>query len=397
MLLYIKRLISLVIILMLSSAFTGTVSANNFQSLPKPDWTFSIPDGHEYLSDSNVRITNQTLNFMSMDNQMYIFDKKTGKQLSKTDYTAGSNLIFSFFGTYAQVAQNGNVYILTSIKNSSGVVKQRLTAYNPNGKVLWMKYFDEKVRSISGVSIMPDGNLFVYLETASERVTSYRYSPEGKFLGKNNWNASILYGFVNGLLETINSTSKTSSRMTYFDFKMKQQFQYHFDFKEGMFSGFGPDGLLHFQKNHGNNVISFSAKTTKGKEVWTKKISNVSYYDDMETSMTVKRNVFSNGFTGIQLNGNFFIIDPKGIMQTVPASAKMYQTAPDGTVMLVENSKISIYQTSASAKTKLKLLHTVNTSELKESDPTFVYEGEGIIYVMTDNVQINRFDLNKQP
>ncbi|MCM3172316.1 hypothetical protein [Paenibacillus sp. MER 99-2] len=394
--LHVKRLIPLVVFLLLSSILAGTVSANNFQKLPKPDWTFSIPDGHEYVSDSNVRIADQTFHFMSMDNQMYNLDKKTGKQLSKTDYTAGSNLIFSFFGTYAQVAPNGNVYILTSIRNSSGVVKPRLTAYHPNGKVLWTKYFDEKIRSLSGISIMPDGNLFVYLETASERVTSYRYSPQGKFLGKNSWNASILYGFVNGLLETTNRTSKTSSRMTYYDFKMKQQFQYHFDFKEGMFSGLGSDGLLHLQKNHGNNVISFTAKTTKGKEVWTQKISNVSYYDDMETSMTVKKNVFSNGFTGIQSNGNFFIIDHKGVMQTVPASAKMYQTAPDGTVMLVEDSKISIYQTSASARTKVKLLHTVNTSELSESDPTFVYEGAGIIYVMTDNAQINRFDLNKQ-
>ncbi|MBB6020204.1 outer membrane protein assembly factor BamB [Paenibacillus sp. JGP012] len=394
---HVKRWLALVIIMLLSSTLSTSVSASTIQSLPKPAWTFAIPEGHDYISDSNVRVTDQTFHFMSMDNEMYILDKKTGKLLSKTSYTAGSNMFFSFFGTYAQVAPNGNVYILTPVKNGSGIEKQRLTAYHADGKVLWTRYFNEKVRSISGISIMPDGNLFIYLETASERVTSYRYTPQGKFLGKNNWNSSIFNGFVNGLLQTINSTSKASSRMTYYDFRMKQQFQYLFDFKEGMFSGLGPDGLLHFQKNHGNNVISFTAKTKNGKEVWNKKISNVSSYDDLETSMTVKKNVFSNGFTGIQSNGNFFIIDRKGVMQTVPASAKMYQTAPDGTVMLVEKSKILIYKTSESASTKLKLLYTLDTSELIGADPTFVYEGGGVVYVMTDRNLISRLDLTKQP
>jgi hypothetical protein len=397
LLLHVKRWVPLLIIMLFSSILTGTASAGTSKKLPDPDWTFFVPEEHSYMSDSNVRITDQALHFMSIDNQMFNLDKKTGKLLSKTSYTAGSNMSFNFFGTYAQTAPNGTVYILTPVKNRSGIEKQRLTAYHANGKVLWTKYFDEKIRSLSGVSVMPNGNLFIYLETASERVTSYRYSPEGKFLGKNNWDASIYNGFVNGLLQTINSTSKTSSRMKFYDFNMRQQFQYNFDFKEGVFSGFGSDGLLHFQKNLDNNVTSFTAKTTSGKVIWSRKINDVSYYQDSTTSVAVSKRVFSNGFTGIRSNGSFFMIDRKGVMQTVPASAQTYQTAGDGTVMLVEDSKISIYQTTASASVQIKLLHTVDITELSSSDPMFVYEGGDIVYVMTDNSKISRLNLNKLP
>jgi hypothetical protein len=383
--------------MLLCSLHPITVSANQFPSLPKPVWTFSVPEERNYMWSSNVRITDKTFNYLSMDDQMYILDKKTGKLSSKTSYTAGSNLSFSFFGTYAQVGQNGTVYILTPIKNATGVLKQRLTAYHPDGRVLWNKYFDEKIRSLSGVSLMPDGNLFVYLETASDRVVSYRYTPQGKLLGKNSWNASIYYGFVNGYLETTNRTSKTSSRITYYDSNMQQDFQYNFNFKEGMYAGLGPDGFLYLEKNLGNNVTSYTAKTKEGKIVWTKKISNVSYREDMKNSVRVGKDVFSIGFTGILSNGNFFIIDRKGVIQTVPASAKSYQTAPDGTVMLVENSRVSIYQASESASTKLKLLHTINTSEIAGSTSTFVYEGGGIVYYMNDSSQIIRYDLNKAP
>ncbi|KOY16142.1 hypothetical protein [Paenibacillus xylanivorans] len=117
----------------------------------------------------------------------------------------------------------------------------------------------------------------------------------------------------------------------------------------------------------------------------------------MKNSVREGKDVFSIGFTGILSNGNFFIIDRKGVMQTVPASAKSYQTAPDGTVMLVENSRVSIYQVSESASTKLKLLHTINISEIAGSTSTFVYEGGGIVYYMNDSSQIIRYDLNKAP
>ncbi|KGP81353.1 MULTISPECIES: hypothetical protein [Paenibacillus] len=390
-------LLAFVIVLFVCSLNPSSVSANQFASLPKPDWTFSVPEEHTYMSNSNVRITDTTYNYLSMDNQMYILNKKTGKLMSSTSYTAGTNLSFSFFGTYAQVDKNGTVYILTPIKNAAGVVKQRLRAYHPDGHVLWDKYFNEKIRSLSGVSLMPDGNLFVYLETASDRVISYRYNPKGKFLGKNTWNASIYYGFVDGYLQTINRTSKTSSRMTYYDSKLKEQFRYNFDFKEGVFAGLGYDGYLYLEKNLGNNVTSFTAKTKEGKVAWTKKISNLIYREGQNNSERVSKDVFSFGFTGILSNGNFIFIDRKGVMQTVKASAKSYQTASDGTVMLVEDSQVSIYQASKSATTKLKLLHTMNTSEIDGSPFSFVYEGGGILYYMNDSSQITRYDLNKSP
>lgn len=378
-------------ILILALTVPHTVSATTFSTLPEPEWTFTVPDSTSmYLRKHNVRITDKAFYFFEND-RLYILDKKTGKQQASIPYLLGSSVSFAFFGSRAQVGANGNVYILTIHRNAAGAEKERLTAYSANGTKLWVKNFDETIRSNAGVTILGDGTLLIYLETASEKQVTYHYDAPGKLLGKQQWNGAT-YGFYNGYLPIYNWTGKASSRVTLYDSQLTKQFSLDLKFDEGAFSGIGADGYAYREIYNGDTKTSIVyTQNAKGKVIWKQTLKGISQVENFEGIVNVGKKGFSLGYTGILDNGDLFWVDKQGRLVTQSASATLYQPAPDNTIMLAEKSRVSIYQASEGAAPSLKLLYTMNTESVNNKED-FVYEGDGIIYYIKDN-QIQRLNL----
>lgn len=393
---YIQTALAAIMTLFLFLALSLHVSANNLDSLPEPDWTFTAPDeSNLYLYPGAARFTDTSV-YLFASERLYILDKKTGKQRASISHLVDSKVLFSFFGSRAEVGMDGHVYILTTHENASGALKERLTAYSANGAKLWVKNYDEKVRSNAGVTLLSDGTVLVYLETASEQQTTYRYDSQGKLLGKQQWSGAT-YGFSNGYLPLYNWTGKASSRVTFYNSSLVKQFSYDIKFEEGMFLGLAPDGYLYRQlADSAPGTDRLAMFDTRGKLIWNKNLTGNLFILDFKEQMVVGKRGFSAGLVGILGYKELFWIDNQGRMHKASADAPTYyQTAYDNTIMLMEKSKLSIYEAVGSTSPYLKRLHTLSTANLNNKE-NFLYEGEGIVYYGDKN-KLQRLNLAHPP
>lgn len=373
-----------VLMLLPAQAFAST-----WTSMPGADWSYTDPNTKDYydeISQFSAQIRNNNLYYFSND-KIHIIDTKTGKHKGSIDYLKNSNMRYSFFGTLSEIDSKGNVYAMTATKNSAGVYLYKLTAYNDTGKKLWEKAYNEKIRSIAGVLTLNNGSIVTYLETGSEKFTTYTYDAKGQLKEKKEWK-SYVNGYQNGYFITVNVIGKQVSKFSFYDDSMKLKFSLNVDFNDGSYySGITPEGLVIFCKyNSTTKKTTYYAKDSTGKKVWSKEFAGQAGRDSLYDHHHPGEGSFKNWFGGT-VGDKFFLIDRKGNAQQLPYGDFYFQTASDQTVMLLHNSKLDIYQAS-----NLSLLHSVNLSDANKKDQ-YLYAGSGIVYRIDEKNVISRINI----